>query len=57
MPEYGDGSFPGGVLDKGTLDALLCGDSDEEESLQMLLECYRVGWVLGRTGRGRWVWG
>ncbi|KAG2447149.1 hypothetical protein HYH02_007895 [Chlamydomonas schloesseri] len=42
MPEYADGSFPGGVLDKGTLDALLCGDSDEEDSLQMLRECYRV---------------
>ncbi|GFR52603.1 hypothetical protein Agub_g15201, partial [Astrephomene gubernaculifera] len=41
MPQYGDGSF-GGVLDKGTLDALLCGDSDEADSLAMLKECHRV---------------
>lgn len=42
MPQYGDGSFSGGVLDKGTLDALLCGDSDEADSEDMLRECWRV---------------
>ncbi|PNH07189.1 Methyltransferase-like protein 13 [Tetrabaena socialis] len=41
MPQYGDASF-GGLLDKGTLDALLCGESEEADSLAMLLECQRV---------------
>ncbi len=41
MPQYGDGSF-GGVLDKGTVDALLCGDSDEADSYAMLKEVVRV---------------
>ncbi|KAG2489370.1 hypothetical protein HYH03_012200 [Edaphochlamys debaryana] len=42
MPQFADGSFAGGVLDKGTLDALLCGESDEADSLAMLRECHRL---------------
>ncbi|GLC57184.1 hypothetical protein PLESTB_001196300 [Pleodorina starrii] len=42
MPQFGDGAFGGGVLDKGTLDALLCGDSDEADAAAMLRECHRV---------------
>ncbi|GIL49254.1 hypothetical protein Vafri_5381 [Volvox africanus] len=42
MPQYIDASFGGGVLDKGTLDALLCGDNDEVDADAMLQECHRV---------------
>ncbi|EFJ42242.1 hypothetical protein VOLCADRAFT_83711 [Volvox carteri f. nagariensis] len=42
MPQYADASFGGGILDKGTLDALLCGDSDEADAGAMLQECQRV---------------
>jgi hypothetical protein len=41
MPQYVDASF-GGVLDKGTLDALLCGDSDVADSAAMLAEVHRL---------------
>ena len=41
MPQYETGSF-GGVLDKGTLDAILCGDSDSSDSAAMLAECFRL---------------
>ncbi len=41
MPQYADASF-GGVLDKGTLDALLCGDSDAADSAAMLAEVHRL---------------
>ncbi|KXZ48795.1 hypothetical protein GPECTOR_25g379 [Gonium pectorale] len=42
MPQFDDQSFGGGVLDKGTLDALLCGDADDADSLAMLSEVHRV---------------
>jgi hypothetical protein len=45
MPQYADGAFAGGVLDKGTLDALLCGDSEEADSLALLCEVHRVSAV------------
>lgn len=41
MPQLATASF-GCVLDKGTVDALLCGDDDEADSLAMLRECERV---------------
>jgi hypothetical protein len=41
MPQYADASF-GGVLDKGTLDALLCGDSDVADSGALLQEVHRL---------------
>ena len=31
-----------GVLDKGTLDALLCGDNADEDSQRMVAEVWRV---------------
>lgn len=41
MPEFTDCSF-GHVLDKGTMDALLCCKQGTENVMQMLLEIYRV---------------
>eukprot|EP00879_Flechtneria_rotunda_P013061 GHRR01013641.1.p3 GENE.GHRR01013641.1~~GHRR01013641.1.p3 ORF type:complete len:117 (-),score=33.50 GHRR01013641.1:2971-3321(-) len=41
MPQYANGGFYG-VLDKGTLDALLCGDSEAADSAAMLKEVLRV---------------
>jgi hypothetical protein len=41
MPEYADGSYAG-VLDKGTLDALLCGDDDTAAAAQMMAEVWRL---------------
>ncbi|KAI8474181.1 MAG: complex I intermediate-associated protein 30-domain-containing protein [Monoraphidium minutum] len=41
MPQYEDGSF-GGVLDKGTLDAILCGAAPAENAAAALAECCRV---------------
>ena len=41
MPQYKDSSFQG-VLDKGTLDALLCGELEEADSSAMLHEVWRV---------------
>jgi SAM-dependent methyltransferase len=38
---YGDGAFAT-VLDKGTLDALLCGDSAEADAAALLAEAVRV---------------
>ena len=41
MPQYADGCFHG-VLDKGTLDALLCGDTDERDAAALLGEVWRL---------------
>jgi len=41
MPQYGEGSF-GGVLDKGTLDALLCGDNEASDAAALLGEVWRL---------------
>ncbi|GAX74579.1 hypothetical protein CEUSTIGMA_g2028.t1 [Chlamydomonas eustigma] len=41
MTAFEDGCF-GGVLDKGTLDALLCGDCADDDSCKMLCEVSRV---------------
>ncbi len=40
MPEYKDGQFDG-VLDKGTLDALVCGNGANKSAAEMLKECCR----------------
>jgi len=42
MPQFADGAFGGGVLDKGALDALLCGDDADEAACEMLTEVWRV---------------
>ena len=41
MPEFKDGEF-GGALDKGTLDALLCGAGAARSAAAALRECARV---------------
>ncbi|KAG1674045.1 hypothetical protein FOA52_000351 [Chlamydomonas sp. UWO 241] len=41
MPEIGDGAFAG-VLDKGTLDALNCGDTADRDCAEMCAEVSRV---------------
>ncbi|GLI71241.1 hypothetical protein VaNZ11_016349 [Volvox africanus] len=41
MPEFADSSFEG-VLDKGTLDAILCGEQSTQNAAAMLQECFRV---------------
>ncbi|PNH09834.1 Methyltransferase-like protein 13 [Tetrabaena socialis] len=41
MPEIEDATFDG-VLDKGTLDAVLCGEQSAAGAAAMLAECYRV---------------
>ncbi|GIL54568.1 hypothetical protein Vafri_10318 [Volvox africanus] len=41
MPEFADCSFEG-VLDKGTLDAILCGEQSNQNAAAMLQECFRV---------------
>ena len=49
--EIADKSF-GTVLDKGTLDAILCGDNAHESAARLLLECSRCGrpWHPSRRG-------
>lgn len=47
MPQYADNSF-GGVLDKGTIDAVLCGSGSALNTMKILLETYRhvnCGWA------------
>lgn len=41
MPQFVDNQFEG-VLDKGTLDAMLCGDNDEPDAASMMSECSRL---------------
>ncbi|KXZ47786.1 hypothetical protein GPECTOR_33g668 [Gonium pectorale] len=41
MPEFLASSFDG-VLDKGTLDAILCGEKSASHAAAMLKECFRV---------------
>ena len=57
MPEYADDAFDG-ILDKGTLDAILCGDDSTVNALAMLNECYRycnqlLAWFEMRCRRKR----
>jgi hypothetical protein len=40
LPQYADGSFDA-ILDKGTLDSLMCGEHAGDSSMQMLEECHR----------------
>lgn len=42
MPHLADASFGGGVLDKGALDALLCGDDGDDAAARCLAEVSRV---------------
>eukprot|EP00775_Hariotina_reticulata_P003183 gene3183-3461_t len=41
MPQYNDCSF-GGILDKGTLDALLCGDNEAADAAALLGQVWRL---------------
>ncbi|KAF8071345.1 Eef1akmt4 [Scenedesmus sp. PABB004] len=41
MPQFTDGTY-GGVLDKGCLDALLCGDAADADAAALLREAWRV---------------
>jgi hypothetical protein len=41
MPQYAGASFAS-ILDKGTLDALLCGDAADADAGAMLGECWRL---------------
>jgi ubiquinone/menaquinone biosynthesis C-methylase UbiE len=41
MSEFKTGEF-NVVVDKGTLDSILCGDNSEPNALKMLAEIYRV---------------
>ncbi|GFR49716.1 hypothetical protein Agub_g11870, partial [Astrephomene gubernaculifera] len=41
MPQFPDSSFDG-VMDKGTLDAILCGERSGQHASAMIRECYRV---------------
>lgn len=41
MPEFADKSFDG-VLDKGTLDAILCGEGSAVHAAAMVMEAFRV---------------
>lgn len=58
MRAYGDGSF-GGALDKGALDALLCGDDGEAQAARAVAEVRTRasgGARLGGAAAGRsWV--
>jgi hypothetical protein len=40
MPQFADGAFAG-VLDKGTLDAIVCGQSPVANAAAALAECCR----------------
>lgn len=40
LPQFSDGSFDA-ILDKGTLDSLMCGEHAGDSSMQMLEECHR----------------
>jgi SAM-dependent methyltransferase len=55
MPQF-DSQFVGAVLDKGTLDAIMCGDAAESDALAMVYECHRVlepGGVMLEISYGR----
>lgn len=49
MPGEASCSYDG-VFDKGTLDAILCGEKSSEHGLRMLAEVYR--WVPWGGGAG-----
>jgi hypothetical protein len=53
LPEYPDGAF-GSVLDKGTLDAILCGADAAASAAAALAECCR--WAGARRPRGGGGW-
>lgn len=40
MPQYGDAAFAA-VIDKGTLDAIMCGEAAEQDAATMVFECHR----------------
>jgi hypothetical protein len=40
MPQFEDASFDA-VIDKGTLDAIRCGPTADEDSVAMMSELYR----------------
>jgi EEF1A lysine methyltransferase 4 len=51
---YMEDAFAGGVLDKGTLDALLCGDDADEAAAELLQEVWRL-LAPGAEGGGAYV--
>jgi hypothetical protein len=59
MPQHADASFAG-VLDKGTLDALLCGDAADADGAALLSETWRLlqagaAYVMITSGAGAHV--
>lgn len=48
LPQFSDGSFDA-ILDKGTLDSLMCGEHAGDNSMQMLEECHRYVRVRPRV--------
>lgn len=51
MPQYGDAAFAV-VIDKGTLDAIMCGKRAEADAAAMVLECHRyapTNWSSGAS--------
>lgn len=53
MAQFEDESF-GGVIDKGTIDAVLCGTDSAVNTIKILMEAQRwgVGQLATRGGRG-----
>lgn len=49
LPQYQDGSVDA-ILDKGTLDSLMCGEHAGDNTLQMVEECHRCD-TCSREGR------
>lgn len=54
MPQFEGGAFAA-VLDKGTLDAIVCGVSAEQDAHSMVAECYRSGCRQGPVTRRPWL--
>ena len=46
MPQYEDAAFAA-VIDKGTLDAIMCGEHAEADAVAMVLECHRYAQPTG----------
>jgi hypothetical protein len=55
LPQYQDASFDA-ILDKGTLDSLMCGAHAGDNTLQMMEECHRYTHAAGTGGGARGSW-